>query len=175
MKKIHLILIAIMATQLSSAQEWITPVIDGYGKIKDFKDVTTLPDPDKEYNIVFDLKDEREMEGSNIGYFKIARMINMLGVNGISADKVNIVAAVHGGATFTALNDEKYKAKYDKENPNSEVIQLLKDYGVKLIVCAQATASRGIASEDLNPNTELGLSAMMVLANYQLDGYILMP
>ena len=114
MKKVLLILIAIMATQLSSAQEWITPVIDGYGKIKDFKDVTTLPDPDKEYNIVFDLKDEREMEGSNIGYFKIARMINMLGVNGISADKVNIVAAVHGGATFTALNDEKYKAKYDK-------------------------------------------------------------
>ena len=175
MKKVLLMLIAIMAAQLSSAQEWITPVIDGYGKIKDFKDVTTLPDDDKEYNIVFDLKDDREMEGSNIGYFKIARMINMLGVNGISADKVNIIAAIHGGATFTALNDAKYKAKYEKENPNAEVIQLLKDYGVKLIVCAQATASRGIGAEDLNPNTELGLSAMMVLANYQLDGYILMP
>lgn len=175
MKKILLILIASMATQLSSAQEWITPIIEGYGKIIDFKEVAALPDSNKEYNIVFDLKDEREMEGINIGYFKIARMINMLGVNGISADRVNIVAAIHGGATFTALNDANYRVKYEKENPNTEVIQLLKDYGVKLFVCAQASASRGIGAEDLNPNTELGLSAMMVLANYQLDGYALMP
>ncbi|SIR22705.1 DsrE family protein [Maribacter ulvicola] len=175
MKKLLLLLIILMTLQLTSAQEWTTPVIDGYGKIKDFKNLATMPDSSKEYNIVFDLKDDREMEGSNIGYFKIARLINMLGANGITADKVNIVAAIHGGATFTALNDEKYRAKYEKPNPNTEVIKLLKEYGVEFYVCAQATAARGIGAEDLNQHTELGLSAMMVLANYQMDGYIFMP
>ncbi|SNR41007.1 Intracellular sulfur oxidation protein, DsrE/DsrF family [Maribacter sedimenticola] len=175
MKNALLIAILLMGTQIVTSQDWTTPIIDGYGKIKDFKNMASLPDPTKEYNVVFDLKDEREMEGTNIGYFKIARLINMLGANGISADKVHIVAAIHGGATFTALNNEKYKAKYEKENPNAEVIKLLKDYGVQFYVCAQATAARGIEANDLNPNTELGLSAMMVLANYQIDGYILMP
>ncbi|TDT40527.1 DsrE/DsrF/DsrH-like protein [Maribacter spongiicola] len=175
MKKAFLIAIVLMATQITTAQEWTTPVIDGYGKIKEFKEVAVQANPTKEYNLVFDLKDDRELEGINIGYFKIARMINMLGAGGVSADKVNIVAAIHGGATFTALNDAKYQEKYKKENPDAAVIKLLKDYGVKFYVCAQATASRGIVAEDLNPNTELGLSAMMVLANYQMDGYILMP
>lgn len=175
MKKALLIVMVLMATQYSTAQDWTTPIIEGYGKIKNFKDVAVQPDISKEYNIVFDLKDDREMEGTNIGYFKIARLINMLGAGGVPAEKINIVAAIHGGATFTALNDVKYQAKFKKANPNAEVIKLLKDYGVKFFVCAQATASRGIGAEDLNPNTALGLSAMMVLANYQLDGYILMP
>ncbi|MDP5062081.1 MAG: DsrE family protein [Maribacter sp.] len=175
MKKAHLIAIVFMGTQMITAQEWTTPIIDGYGKIKEFKDMATQPDPTKEYNLVFDLKDDRELEGINVGYFKIARMINMLGAGGVSADKVNIVAAIHGGATFTALNDAKYQEKYKKENPDAAVIKLLKDYGVTFYVCAQATAARDITATDLNPNTELGLSAMMVLANYQMDGYIFMP
>tara|TARA_R110002051_G_scaffold48308_2_gene95347 strand:- start:102877 stop:103404 length:528 start_codon:yes stop_codon:yes gene_type:complete len=175
MKKALLIVIAFMTTQLISAQEWTTPIIEGYGKIKEFKDVAVQPDASKKYNIVFDLKDERELEGINIGYFKIARMINMLGAGGVSTDNINIVAAIHGGATFTALNDAKYQEKFEKENPDAAVIKLLKEYGVQFYVCAQATAARDINADDLNPNTELGLSAMMVLANYQLDGYILMP
>ena len=175
MKKTLLLFITLMTMQLTTAQDWTTPIIDGYGKIKEFKDVAVQPDASKTYNIVFDLKDDREMHGTNIGYFKIARLINMLGAGGVSADNINIVAAIHGGATFTALNEEKYTAKYEKENPNAEVIKLLKEYGVQFYVCAQATAARSITAEDLNANTELGLSAMMVLANYQLDGYILMP
>lgn len=175
MKKIFLLFITLMTIQLTTAQEWTTPIIEGYGKIKEFKDVAVQPDASKKYHLVFDLKADRELDGINIGYFKIARLINMLGAGGVSSDNINIVAAIHGGATFTALNNEKYKAKYEKENPNAEVIKLLKDYGVQFYVCAQATAARGIEANDLNPNTELGLSAMMVLANYQMDGYILMP
>jgi intracellular sulfur oxidation DsrE/DsrF family protein len=175
MKKISLIALLIMTTQFTAAQEWTTPIIEGYGKIKDFKEVATQPDANLEYNIVFDVKDDREMEGINIGLFKIARFINMLGAGGISKDKVHIVAAIHGGATFAVLNDPKYMEKYEKTNPNTEVLKLLKEYGVELYVCAQATAARGIAQEDLNQNTVLALSAMMVLANYQLQGFALMP
>lgn len=175
MKKLLFTLVVLMATNFVAAQEWITPTIKGYGKIKEFKEVKTQPDANLDYKIVFDVKDDREMEGINIGFFKIARMINMLGSGAISPDKIHIVAAIHGGATFAALNDKKYQEKYKKANPNAEVLNLLREYGVELLVCAQATAARGISKDDLNPNTELALSAMMVLANYQLQGYALMP
>ncbi len=118
---------------------------------------------------------DREMEGVNMGLWKIARVINMLGAANIPSDKIHIVAAIHGGATFASLGKVNYQEKYEKENPNAELLKLLNDYGVELFVCAQATAARDISAEDLNPNTKLGLSAMMVLANYQLKGYALMP
>ena len=175
MKKLILAAIIMMTMHMTSAQEWITPVIEGYGKITELNDVAVQPDASLEYKIVFDVKDEREMDGINIGFFKIARLINMLGAGGISPEKVHIVAAIHGGATFAVLNESKYQEKYEKSNPNTEVLQLLKDYGVELLVCGQATASRGIAAQDIDSNVEMALSAMMVLANYQLQGYALMP
>ena len=164
-----------MATHITSAQEWVTPVIEGYGKITKLNDAVAQPNAAMDYNIVFDVKDDRELDGINIGLFKIARMINLLGDGGIDLEKVHMVAAIHGGATFAVLNDAKYQEKNKKPNPNTEVLQLLKDYGVELLVCGQATASRGIAKEDLNSNVEVATSAMMVLANYQIQGYIIMP
>lgn len=175
MKKTILLAIVLMVTQISMSQEWTTPVIEGYGKIKDFKDAGIQPDRNLEYHIVFDVKDDREMDGVNIGLWKIARVINMLGDGGVPKDKIHLVAAIHGGATFASLNDSKYQEKYEKSNPNTELLQRLHDFGVELYVCAQATAAREINEADLNSNTELALSAMIVLANYQLKGYALMP
>ena len=175
MNKFTSLLIIIMATNTLSSQEWITPVIEGYGKIKNFENVAAQPDASLEYNLVFDVASDREMDGVNIGIWKIARLINILGAANISKDKIHIVAAVHGGATFATLGEAKYQEKYEKENPNAELLQLLNDYGVEILVCAQATAARDIEAADLNPNSKLGLSAMMVLANYQLKGYALMP
>jgi len=175
MTKITSLIFFLLLTSLMPAQEWVTPIIEGYGKIKDFKNVDARPDASLEYQLVFDITAEREMEGVNMGLWKIARVINMLGAADIPKEKIQIVAAVHGGATFAALGEEKYKEKYEKENPNDELLKLLNAYGVEILVCAQATAARDIAAEDLNPDTRLGLSAMMVLANYQLKGYALMP
>ena len=175
MNKLTTLLIIIMATNTLSSQEWITPVIEGYGKVKNFENVAAQPDASLEYNLVFDVASDREMEGVNMGLWKIARVINMLGAANIPSDKIHIVAAIHGGATFASLGKVNYQEKYEKENPNAELLKLLNDYGVELFVCAQATAARDISAEDLNPNTKLGLSAMMVLANYQLKDYALMP
>ena len=169
------LVIAVFCLSLSMAQEWKTPIIKGYGKIKNFKDVGVQPDASLEYKLVFDIASDSEMDGVNKGLWKIARIINMLGSANISSDKVYIVAAIHGAATFAALNDTKHQEMYSKVNPNTELMKLLKEYGVELYVCAQATAARNIIAEDLNPNTELALSAMTVLANYQLQGYVLMP
>lgn len=175
MIKFTFLIFSLMVASLLTAQEWTTPVIEGYGKIKQFEDVAVQPDTALDYKLVFDITDDREMDGVNIGIWKIARVINMLGAANVPKDKIHIVAAIHGGATFITLNDEKYQEKYQKVNPNNELLKLLNEYGVELFVCAQATASRGYGEEDLNPNTKLALSAMTVLANYQLQGYVFMP
>ena len=175
MKKLATLVFFLLAVSSATAQEWETPVIKGYGKIKNFKDAAVQPDNTLDYNLVFDIKDAQEKEGVNAGLFKIARTINMLGAAKIAPEKIKIVAALHGEATFIALNEEKYQEKYAKANPNQELIHLLDEFGVELFVCAQATAAKNISEKDLNPDTKLALSALSVLAIYQLKGYIFMP
>ena len=52
MKKL-LFVISLFLPTILSAQNWVTPVIDGYGKIKYSKNVAVQPDKDLEYNIVY--------------------------------------------------------------------------------------------------------------------------
>lgn len=159
----------------SSAQELESEIIKGYGKIRNYEHVAVQPDPGLEYKMVFDLKSEKEKEGVNEGLMKIARTLNMLGAANIEVDNVKIVGAIHGGATAIALNDEKHSEMYGRPNPNTELIRLLQEKGVKLFVCSQATSAKGIDETDLNPFVKPALSALIVLTNYQLNGYALLP
>ena len=92
----------------------------------------------------------------------------------IKNDAVNIVATIQGAATKIILNDETYEEKYGKKNPNTKVIELLSNYGVKLFVCSQATAYKKIKETQINKNITEALSGSSVLLNYQLNGYALM-
>ena len=97
----------------------------------------------------------------------------MLGCANIQNNKVKIVATIQGQATNIILNNNAYQ-KIGKDNPNTEVIRLLSDYGVDLYVCSQATAYKKINKSDINKNITEALSGSSVLLNYQLNGYALM-
>lgn len=171
---ISLILISILSFQMQ-AQEWQTSAIEGYGKIKYYEDAAELPDTSLTYKIVFDIKNGKEKDGVNASLLKIARALNMLETGKISSEKIDFVAVVHGEATDLVLSNEKYQAKYKRPNPNIELLKLLKENGVKIFVCGQATAAKNIEQEDMNEYIQLALSAFTVLSNYQLKGYALMP
>lgn len=175
MNKFFSVLVVLFIGNQLKAQEWETPIIEGYGKIKYFKETAVQPDSNLQYNLVFDVKEEKEKDGVNAGLFKIARTLNMLAIAGVSPKKVHIVAAIHGEATSIVLNESKYQEEYGKSNPNLELMALLKEQGVELFVCAQATASRNIENSDLNQYITPALSALSVLSNYQLKGYVFMP
>ncbi|WP_149277126.1 DsrE family protein [Pareuzebyella sediminis] len=159
----------------SAGQELESKIIQGYGKIRNYEDIEVQPDSELEYKMVFDLKSEKEKDGVNEGLVKIARTLNLLGAAHIEPSKIKIVAAIHGGATPLALKEDKYQEKYGKPNPNLELMRLLREQGVELFVCAQATAAMGIADSDLNSFVKPALSALIVLSNYQLNGYALLP
>jgi intracellular sulfur oxidation DsrE/DsrF family protein len=173
--KLSYILFFFLTFKFLSAQEWETPVINGYGEIKYFKDAAEQPDPSLEYNLIFDIKDAKEKNGVNKGLWSIARLLNMFSVASVPNDKTNIVVAIHGEATYVVLSDEKHKNQFEKPNPNLDLLKQLKESGVKLYVCSQATAARNISNKDLNPYITPALSAMSVLSNYQIKGYSLMP
>jgi len=172
MKKLTLIFLLFYS--FVNGQEWKTPVIDGYGKIKYSENVAVQPDNNLEYKIVYKITSSETREGINKGLNGIAHAINMLGCKNISKDGVKIVATIQGPATSIILTDIAYNKKFGKNNPNTEVINLLSNYGVELFVCSQATAYKKIDSSNINKNITEALSGSSVLLNYQLNGYALM-
>ena len=175
MKTILKILIILTISFQLKAQEWQTPAIEGYGKIKYFEDAAELPDTSLTYKMIFNIDSEKEKEGVNVGLWKIARTLNLLKAGNIANEKIDIVAVLHGGATYAILTDKEYKKRFKTQNPNMELLKLLKENGVTVFVCGQAMASRNIEKEHLNSYIEMALSALTVLPNYQLKGYALIP
>ena len=172
MQKIYLI--ALLFSCSLSAQEWVTPIINGYGKIKYSKSVAVQPDNDLEYKLVYKITTDEKREGVNRGLNGIAHAINMLGCVNIPKENVKIVATIQGPATNIVLKDAEYKKRFSEDNPNSEIIKLLSNYGVELFVCSQATAYKKIPASTINKNILEALSGSSVIANYQLKGYALM-
>jgi len=159
----------------TNAQKWETPLIDGYGEVKYFEKTAIQPNPSSQYKLLFDIKDLTKKNGVNKGLWTIARTLNLFELSGIPRKKIELVASIHGEATFITLNSNAYQDKFGRDNPNSNIIQQLNDNGVKLYVCSQATSSRNINNGDLNINVIPALSGIAVLSNHLLRGFILMP
>ena len=102
----------IFFSSIINAQEWLTPVIEGYGKIKFSKDIAVQPENNLEYKLVYKITTTDLREGVNKGLNSIAHTINMLGCADISKDKVQIVASISGPATSIVLTDKAYKEMY---------------------------------------------------------------
>ena len=64
--------------------------------------------------------------------------------------------------------DRKREARID-----IKLIEALKRSGVIVYVCGQALAHNGFAQSWVNQDVTVALSAMMVLAHYQSEGYAL--
>ena len=158
-----------------NAQEWETPIIKGYGEVKYFDQAASQLNKQLEYKLIFDIKSNQVKNGVNKGLWTIARTLNLFELSGIPSKKIEIVASIHGEATFITLNSNAYQDKFGRDNPNSNIIQQLNDSGVKLYVCSQATSSRNINNGDLNINVIPALSGIAVLSNHLLQGFTLMP
>lgn len=156
------------------AQTWETPAIQGYGKVKYFKNAALQPDITKEYKILFHVTSSLETEGVNNQLWHIARQINVLSIAGVPNKNIKIAAVISGGATSIALNNEEYKRLNNKDNPNLDLEKKLNDFGVKLYVCGQAIASLGVNENNINEYNIFTLSGLSDIPILQQQGYILM-
>ena len=165
----------IIISNYTNAQEWETPIIQGYGEVKYFDQAASQLNKQLQYKLIFDIKSNQVKNGVNKGLWTIARTLNLFELSGIPSKKIEIVASIHGEATFITLNSNAYQDKFGRDNPNSNIIQQLNDSGVKLYVCSQATSSRNINNGDLNMNVIPAISGIAVLSNHLLQGFTLMP
>lgn len=157
------------------AQEKINPVIKNFGGIYPIPHATVKADSNEAYKIIIDVVTGAENPTDIAwGLNNVARMLNLHAVSGANMNKMEVVVAVHGSATFAILNNETFRKRYKVDNPNIPLIKELKEAGVTLTVCGQSMQSRGVKANELSEKIEIATSMLTTVTTYQLKGYALL-
>jgi intracellular sulfur oxidation DsrE/DsrF family protein len=152
------------------------PVVKDYGPV--------FPVPPGSFNLAPDIVYKVSMDVSEIADFpedrnrnleSAARFLNMHARNGIKPDNIQFALIVHGPATRDLLTDAAYRGRFEEDNPNTGLLQGLRDAGVKIYLCSQSAAYMRFAEQDFNPAVTMAVSAMTAHVRLQQEGYTLIP
>ena len=150
----------------------VNPVIKSQGGVYEIPFSIENPDPALKYNIVIEVERESDKPDTiNWALNNVARFLNLLSVGGVPAANVNVVLAIHGGASYSAMNNEQYRDRYKVNNPNLTLYQELHKAGVKMYLCGQSIVNRKIDRSKLVEEVKPALSMLTVVTTYQLKGY----
>jgi intracellular sulfur oxidation DsrE/DsrF family protein len=159
-----------------ASSKWTAPVITEYGKVMPYSEAAVQLKQDQNYNLVFDVTKSAKQKHKVIPALeRTARFINLAGVAKVPAENMNLIAVLHGDATPAALSNEAYMKRYSHKNPSHKLISELSKAGVKVMVCGQALAHNNFDPSEVAENVTVAEAALTVLAQYQLDGYALIP
>ena len=162
-------LISSLALYGQKNNELLYPAIEGYGGVIPLEGAIL---PTKKNKVIIDITMSPDDPGElNLAYDRIARLINLYHFSGSKKGDLELAVITHSGATYSVLNDESYEAKFGVSNPNLEIIERLKSYGVQIMVCGQALIKRGFQPDNLNEHVDLALSAITTLTDYQKNGF----
>jgi intracellular sulfur oxidation DsrE/DsrF family protein len=138
--------------------------------------IDEIPDTSKDYRLLFEftlVDKDTSREKLNPGLVEIARILNLHVASGIPVSRIHPVIIVHGGSALHAIeNNEAFKKKYHKDNPNSKLIRDLMQNGAKFIACGQAMKFWDINKTDLYDGVRVTLSAQTALSNYSEQGFV---
>jgi intracellular sulfur oxidation DsrE/DsrF family protein len=150
------------------------PEIYGYGEVWEIEDMDeSLLDHDN-FQLVFDIFSSSEDPANvNISLNTIARFINMHAQAGISIEDMDIVAVIHGTASYDVMDNSFYTSKNNTENPNIELIEKLIDSGVQFYICGQSMNARKLDQSDLLSDINIALSAMTAIHHFVKEGSVL--
>ena len=169
----NIVTIGVLLVSLSlSAQTRVFPVIKNYGGIFEVPDAEERPDPNLEYKIVVELTSGGEKPGElNPSLNNIARLINLHALGGVAKEKLTVVVAIHGEASYSIMDNETYKEKYKTANPNLELYAALQEAGVKMFICGQSLVGRSIDRTKIIPQVKIATSMLTTITTHQLKGY----
>ncbi len=175
--KYNFLLFFCLAFAKAYAQQPIsTPgnVISDFGKTYEVNNPDFKTDTTAIFKVVFDVAKAPENPSLRNPYIEtMARFLNMQEKAGVPATNMHIRAAIHGQAAYGMLTNELYKEKFGVDNPNIELLEALKEANVSLILCGQTAGARNITKERRLEMIDVGLSAMTVLSQSQMEGYTL--
>lgn len=174
MKKNLLTACLIFFTLVALAQEpvRINPIVKNFGGIYEIPYAVERPNPSLTYNIVIEVERESESPKEvNWALNNVARLVNLHVMGGVPKENLNVVIAIHGGATYAAMNNEAYRVKYKTDNPNLKLFEELQLAGVKMFICGQSLVNRKVDYQKLVPEVKVSVSMLTVLTTHQLKGY----
>jgi len=150
----------------------VNPIIKSEGGIFEVPFALEKPDPGMKYNIIIEVERQSEKPDTiNWALNNVARLLNLHAVGGVPSANMNVVVAIHGGAAYTTMNNEQYRARYKVDNPNLKLYQELEAAGVKLFICSQSILARGIDRSRVVPEVKPAVSMLTTVTTYQLKGY----
>ena len=132
------------------------------------------PDPNTNYKIVFSVnRDPQSPDDMDPMFRAIATYVNTLGKHGVPPEHRNIVAMIHHRSEGfdIVMNNEAYKERHGRDNPNIEIIRKLTEAGVSIRLCGQGLNGREIDAKDVNPDIQIDLWAMTSIINLTMNGY----
>lgn len=160
----------------TASPNYAHPVIADYGKALPMPDAAGQPDPDVEYQVVFDVTSKIEDPAAvHPGLDTIARFVNVYATAGVMPEQMELVGVVHGDATHAILSQEAYEERYGMPNPNAELLQRLRSEGVDLYVCGQALAHDELARQQVSGEVTVALAALTLVPTLQLRGFARWP
>lgn len=152
------------------------PVIEQFGPVADMPGSAFNLVPGTRYRLLFEAASgDKEKHEVNRRLESVARFLNMHARAGIDPEDLEIEVVTHGATTWDVLSDAAYRELFGRENPNTALLEALRQAGVKIRECGQSMAYYGLQEEDLAPQVGMAVSAMTVIVRRQAEGWVLLP
>lgn len=177
MKSLATIFFLAICSSLSYGQAplRVNPVIKDFGGIFEIPYAVEKPDPKIIYNIVIEVERAGDKPDTvNWALNNVARLLNLHAVGGVPSRNMNVILAIHGGATYSTMTNEAYREKYKMDNPNLKLYKELREAGVKMFVCGQSLVARQVDRNRLVPEVKISVSMLTILTTYQMKGFAVM-
>jgi len=174
-KSLFISIIFFAVGQIAFAQGKVFPIIQGYGAIEVVPFDVEKTDPSISYKIFTELYSQSSKKDEVFDPLDYAaRMVNALAYAGIPSEKVEMAMVIYSGATFTILSNEEYQKRFGMDNPNLELIQKLKEAGVKIYVCGQSMMKQNLTPDKIQPGLTISSSRIAATAELLHKGYLFM-
>lgn len=154
------------------AQQNLNPEISPYGQVFAVPGVSMKADPNMHYKIVIEINNSDTATPTLSQPIEfVARLINLLALDGISREKREIAVIFHNAGSYCVQTDEAFNQKYGRPNPNKEAFEKLSAAGVNFYVCGQSTVKRNIKPSEILPQVRIATSFLTSYTTFQLKGY----
>lgn len=168
--------VAIATAGIQANAQAVSPVVKDYGPAWPLPNAAVQPDKNQTYKMIFDLtRPSGDPKETLEGLDHAARTMNVFATLGVPASNLRVALIFHGPATYAAMDNAVYRAKFKVDNPNIKLLSELKDAGAEIYVCGQALRKLKLEEKNVTPDVKVATAAMVVLVVYQHQGYALMP
>jgi len=173
MKKPALLLLLILVTTaVSQAQNMVFPAIQGYGGVIPVPFEAEKPDPSKHYRLVIELGDRLEDKTQVADMLDYAaRMYNLHRYAGVPRENIDLAIVIYSGSTPIVLADPTYGKRFDQANPNSALLDEFLRNGIQVIVCGQSMMKQDLLPGDIYPGVRMAVSRFTATTDLIEKGY----